>query len=146
MDSKGVCRLSAVLVMIAASVLATACNTTKATTDTTVKFFSSTSPGELFTEDGLIAEDQKVNFFVGVGFENLRQDIAKGQGEYLVSLERLLRISPSHHAEFADFAQQNFHTLFTSDLSSDRSAHLTTVANLKQALVADGRLAKWRTE
>jgi hypothetical protein len=98
------------------------------------------------TDDGLIQEDQKVNFFVGVGFENLPQDIARGQGEYLVSLERLLRISPSHHAEFASFAQQNYHTLFASDLSSDRSAHLTTVVNLKQALVADGRLAKWRTE
>lgn len=87
-----------------------------------------------------------MNLFVGVGFDSLQQDIAKGQGEYLVSLERLLRISPHHHAEFADFAQEHFGTLFTSDFSTDPTAHLATVASLEQALSKDGRLTKWRLD
>ena len=33
-----------------------ACNTTKATMDTTVKFFSSTSPEDLFSADGIRRE------------------------------------------------------------------------------------------
>lgn len=145
MIAMNIYRVSVLLALVSASFLSTACNTTKATIDTTVKFFSSTTPGEIFTEDGLVAEDQKLNFFVGVGFDSLQQDIAKGEGEYLVSLERLLRISPHHHAEFAGYAQQHFDTLFTSDFSTDRTAHLTTVASLEQSLSKDGRLAKWRT-
>lgn len=41
-----------------------ACNTTKATGDTLVKFASSTNPGELFTGDGLVEEHQKVKELV----------------------------------------------------------------------------------
>ena len=49
-----------------------ACNTTKATIDTTVNFFSSTSPNDLFTGDGLVREEQKINLFAGVAYEILR--------------------------------------------------------------------------
>ena len=35
------------------------CNTTKATVDTTVNFFSSTSPNELFSSDGMVVKEQK---------------------------------------------------------------------------------------
>ncbi|HTL63233.1 MAG TPA: hypothetical protein VL261_16440, partial [Nitrospira sp.] len=50
-----------------------ACNATKATIDTTVNFFSSTTPNSLFTEDGLVRQEQKINLFAGVAYENLRQ-------------------------------------------------------------------------
>ena len=43
-----------------------ACNTTKATIETTVNFFSSTTPDSLFTEDGLVKQEQKINLFAGV--------------------------------------------------------------------------------
>lgn len=132
------------LTFIVLGSMTVACNTTKATVDTTVNFFSSTSPGDLFTEDGLITEKQKLNFFVGVGFENLRQNIASGNGEYLASLEHLLRISPRHHVEFAEFAQAHYNALFTSEFSSDQQAHLTTVANLERVLRTEGQLAQWQ--
>jgi hypothetical protein len=70
------------------------CNTTKATTDTLVKFSSSTSPGELFTGDGLVAERQKVNLYAAIVFDNLQQDVARGEGQYLASLGVLLAIPP----------------------------------------------------
>ncbi|GKS59386.1 hypothetical protein YTPLAS18_29130 [Nitrospira sp.] len=146
MNAASVRRFSRMMVVLSMCLVTSACNTTKATSDTIAKFFSSTTPGEIFTEDGVLAEDQKVNFFVGVGFDSLQQDIARGQGEYLVSLERLLGITPNHHAEFANFAQQHYETLFASDLSIDRTAHLSTVAMLEEELSKDGRLAKWRMD
>jgi hypothetical protein len=132
------------LAFIALGSMTAACNTTKATTDTTSNFFSSTSPSDLFTQDGLISEKEKLNLFVGVGFENLSQNIASGNGEYLTSLEHLLRFSPGHHVKFAEFAQGHFEALFTSDFSSDRQAHLTTVANLERVLRTEGRLTQWQ--
>ena len=137
-------RLPTTCALILIGLVAAGCNTTKATIDTTVNFFSSTTPQNLFTEDGLVAQDQKVNLFVGVGFENLQQDIASGRGEYLTSFEHLLNISPEHHAEFASFMQDHYATLFTSDFSHDRTAHLTTMANLERTLRADARVAQWQ--
>lgn len=72
------------IMLLALSV--TACNTTKATIDTTVKFFSSTSPDSLFTADGMVAREQKIKLFTGVSYENLRQEAATGGGQYVASL------------------------------------------------------------
>jgi len=65
-----------VLALASVGIATAACNTSKATIDTTVKFFSSTSPGSMFTADGMVEQKQKVNLFAGVAFENLRQDVA----------------------------------------------------------------------
>lgn len=59
MTATHVRRFSVMVALVAFSLLSTACNTTKATIDTTVKFFSSTSPNEMFTEDGLVVESQR---------------------------------------------------------------------------------------
>ena len=64
--------------IVAMALSVTACNTTKATSDTTVKFFSSTSPDSLFTADGMVAHDQRIKLFAGVSYENLRQEAAAG--------------------------------------------------------------------
>ena len=60
-------------------------------TETVKDILSSTTPGDWFTGDGLLKPDQKVNAFVAFNFENLKQDMAKGHGEYLTSLEHLVR-------------------------------------------------------
>jgi DUF3015 family protein len=112
----------------------TACNTTEATTDTTVKFFSSTSPGSMFTADGMVEQKQKVNLFAGVAFENLRQDMAQGGGPYLTSLAVLMNIPSDRQGEFARFVQDRYPVLFTSDLATDRTAHLKMLAVLDREL------------
>src|ERR687889_1294809 len=66
------------LTVLGMGLMLSACNTTKATTDTTVNFFSSTTPNSLFTADGLVKDDQKAKLFAGVAFENLQQDFARG--------------------------------------------------------------------
>ena len=85
-----------------------ACNTTKATADTMVKFVSSTLPGELFTGDGLVEEHHKVSFYTGAVFENLQEDMARGDGQYLVSLGVLLDIAPERQHEWALFTQSQY--------------------------------------
>ena len=72
--------LARVMCVIVVGLSLSACNTTKATMDTTVKFFSSTSPEDLFSADGFVVKDQKINLFAGVAYENLRQESAAGGG------------------------------------------------------------------
>jgi hypothetical protein len=103
------------LVVGCVALAVSACNTTKATFDTLVNFSSSTSPGELFTGDGLVARHQKVNLYTAIVFENLQQDMARGSGEYLASLGVLLDIPPDRQHEWALFTQSRYAVLFTSD-------------------------------
>ena len=48
------------LCVVAAGFMVGGCNTTKATVDTTVNFFSSTSPNGLFSADGMVLKEQKI--------------------------------------------------------------------------------------
>jgi len=113
-----------------------ACNTTKATLDTTEKFFSSTSPEDLFSADGIVVKDQKINLFAGVAYENLRQESATGGGQYVSSLAKLYQIPDGRQGEFALLLQRNHSDLFGSGLNEDRSAHLKMVNRLNQELTA----------
>jgi len=78
--------LVGILVLASTALVVSACNTSKATIDTFAKFTSSTSPGDWINADGVIRESQKARLFTAVAFENLEQDIARGNGEYLTSL------------------------------------------------------------
>ncbi len=123
-------RFAWVLALLGFGLTVSACGTTKATTDTTSNFFSSTTPGDLFTADGLVKQDQKVHLFTGVMYENLRHDIARGNGEYLTSLGTLLNIPSTEQNEFGRLVQDKYPLLFTSDLNGDRTAHLKMIAVL----------------
>jgi Protein of unknown function (DUF3015) len=103
------------LVLASAGLVISACNTSKATVDTFAKFTSSTSPGELINADGVIQESQKARLFTAVVFENLEQDIARGNGEYLTSLAVLLNIPAGEQDEFRTRSQSNYPLLFASD-------------------------------
>ena len=111
-----------------------ACNTTKATVDTTVNFFSSTTPNSLFTEDGLVKQEQKLNLFAGVAYENLRQEAAAGSGQYVTSLAALYGVPATKHADFGQVLKQRHAELFATDLRDDNRAHLRMVSVLNQVL------------
>ena len=127
------------IVVIALSLAA--CNTTKATIDTTVKFFSSTTPGELFTADGLVEQKQKINLFAGVAYENLRQEAAAGSGQYVTSLAALYGVPTAKHGDFGRILQQRHAELFTADLNEDNRAHLKMVSALNRAMDSEASLA-----
>jgi hypothetical protein len=103
------------LVLASVGLVLSACNTTKATVDTFAKFTSSTSPEEWINADGVIQKSQKARLFAAVAFENLEQDIARGNGEYLTSLGVLLNIPAREQDEFNARAQSHYPLLFAPD-------------------------------
>jgi len=103
------------LVLASIGLGTSACNTSKATVDTFAKFTSSTSPGDWINGDGMVVESQKARLFTAVTFENLEQDIARGQGEYLTSLAVLLKVPAGEQDDFRTFSRNHYPLLFTSD-------------------------------
>lgn len=103
------------LVLVSGGLVISGCNTSKATVDTFAKFTSSTSPGELLTADGVVQEGQKARLFAAVVFENLEQDIARGNGEYLASLAELLKVPVGEQDTFRALSQSQYPLLFASD-------------------------------
>lgn len=122
--------LLAVLVLAGTGFVVAACNTTKATVDTFAKFTSSTSPEEWLNSDGVIQADKKARLFAAVAFENLEQDIARGNGEYLTSLAVLMKIPSREQDKFRAQSQSNYSLLFAPDKRTSESM-LGTLTSLR---------------
>ena len=88
--------------------------TTKATTDMTSDVTATTS-GKSWFEGGLVKKDQEVNAFAHLNFDNLKQDMAKGRGEYLASLGSLMGVTPAYQNEFFALTQAHYTTLVRSE-------------------------------
>ncbi len=114
--------------------------TLKATLDTTsdgtTNFLSSTSGKTWFTEDGLVREELKVEAFAWMNYENLKQDMARGGGEYLSSLGTLMNVPPDRQTEFLAFVQQRYPML----VGNDRTTPATILAALQQEWAARSAL------
>lgn len=83
-------------------------------TETINNFLSSTSGRSWFTEDGLVKADYRVTAFASLNFENLKQDMAQGRGEFLTSFSTLLGVRSDRQAEFFAFVQQRYSQLVPS--------------------------------
>lgn len=81
-------------------------------------------PDSMFTADGMEEQRQKVNLFAGVSYENLRQEAAAGEGQYVTSLATLYQVPMEKHRAFGQFLQRKYSELFTSSLTDDQSAHV----------------------
>jgi len=88
--------------------------TTNETTDTTSNITGTTS-GKTWFEGGLVKKGQEVNAFASLNFENLKQDMAAGHGEYLTSLGSLMGIAPAREADFFSLTQAHYTTLIRSE-------------------------------
>jgi len=89
--------------------------TIKTTTDVMTNFLSSTSGKSWITEDGIVQQDLKVKAFVAINFNNLKHDMAQGQGEYLASFGKLLGVPHGREQEFSNFAKIKYSVLIPSD-------------------------------
>jgi len=96
--------LSSFFCAVALTLAFSACSVTETVKD----ILSSTTPGDWFTADGLLKPDQKVNAFVALNLENLKQDMAQGHGEYLTSLSALLGVPQDRQASFFAHAQSRY--------------------------------------
>jgi hypothetical protein len=88
--------------------------TTKQTTDTTSNITGTTS-GKSWFGDGIVRNDQEVQTFADLNFDNLTQDMAMGRGEYLASLGSLMGVAPASRDEFFAFTQAHYATLVCSE-------------------------------
>lgn len=84
-------------------------------TETINNILSSTTPGDWYNEDGMPKAEYRVNVFVAVNLDNLKTDLARGEGEYLASLAELLEVPPGRQPEFFALAQRGFPSLARAD-------------------------------
>ena len=110
--------------------------TLKTVTDGVVNVLSSTSGKSWLTEDGLVKSEEKVNVFAAMTFDNLKQDMAKGEGEYLTSLGTLLGITHDQQDEFSTLAKDRYDILVPSEATTPGEM----VAALSRELSANPRL------
>ena len=125
--------LVSVVVLASTVLVVSACNTTKATVDTFAKFTSSTIPGEWIDADGVITDSQKARLFTAIAYENLEQDIARGNGEYLTSLAVLMKVPPGEQEMFRTHTQSNYPLLFAPDRRTAESM-LGMLTSMRQDL------------
>ncbi|MBX3237369.1 MAG: DUF3015 family protein [Nitrospiraceae bacterium] len=88
--------------------------------DPLTELTSSTTPGAL-TDGQLLRAKQKVTVFATHTHENLRVDIARGQGEYLVSLASLAGVPTVNWPEFQSRMSESYQTLFDGEQSPTQS-------------------------
>jgi len=60
------------------------------------------------TDDGLVAQAAKVTLFAKSNWENLSQDMARGEGEHLGALATLLGVPDDRQAAFFGLAQEEY--------------------------------------
>lgn len=108
--------------------------TTKETTDTTSNITGTTS-GKSWFEGGLVKKDQEVNAFANLNFDNLKQDMAMGRGEYLASLGSLMGVAPARQDDFFVLTQTHYTTLVRSEQTTPDEM----LVAINQILAASGR-------
>lgn len=104
------------------------CTTTDTTTEGTTDFVSSTSGKTWWTEEGLVKQGEHAGAFVSVNYENLLQDIAKGEGEYLLAFGTILKVPSIQQRTFATQLQRNYSTL-SNILIRQYDLHVNTFIN-----------------
>lgn len=94
---------------------------TKEFLDPTTEFTSSTTPGAL-ADNRLLRAKQKATAFATHTHENLRADIARGEGEYLASLAALAGVSADRWPDFQTTMTGSYPTLFDEQMSVAQSS------------------------
>lgn len=102
MKTSGVRVLLTVIALSGTVLFMAACTVTETVND----ILSSTTPGDWYHGNGLLKAEYKALAFAAVNTENLLQDMARGRGEYLESMGKLLGVPPSQEQEFYGRAQR----------------------------------------
>lgn len=91
-------------------------------TDPLSDFTSSTTPG---AEGGIVPSRAKkrLQIFAASSYENLRADISRGHGEYLVSLATLAGVPSGQVRQFQTFMQDSYSTMFEEEIPIPESTH-----------------------
>ena len=83
-------------------------------------FTSSTTPGAVGSDNPLWAK-KRLHNFTKASYENLRMDISRGHGEYLISLATLAGVPPAQFPEFQSWMQDSYSTMFAAVIPTAES-------------------------
>ncbi len=89
------------------------------------------------TNDGVVMKNKRINFAAGA-FDNLKQEMAQGQGEHLSSLATLLGVAPEDQQVFFAMVQDHY----TSLVSPDDASPLIVLHAIEAAMGKHPVLAK----
>lgn len=90
------------------------------------------------TNDGVIVQKEKVNYFASMNFENLSQEMAQGGGEHLASLATLMGVPAEQQPAFFAMTQERYTTL----VRDGEASPIALIAALHDAMAAHPVLAK----
>ena len=90
------------------------------------------------TNNGTILSEYRVTVFANANFDNLSQDMAKGNGEHLTSFAELLNIPQEQRAEFYALAQSHYRGI----VESGENTPSPMLASLDRGMSAHPTLAK----
>lgn len=103
---------------------AAAADITAAVTD----FTSSTTPGAGGAGNPARAK-QRLQIFAASSYDNLRSDISRGHGEYLVSLATLAGVPSMQFKEFQSSMQDSYSTMFDEVIPvAESTTHIVDIA------------------
>jgi Protein of unknown function (DUF3015) len=108
----------AVFSLLTVSLVAGALLSISCTANTTTDLLSSTTPGVWYDNNGMVKEEYKAVAFTTLNFENVKRDLARGEGEYLASLGSLLGVRTSEQQQFFSFAQHRAAVLVASQTAT----------------------------
>jgi hypothetical protein len=97
--------------------------TTAAVADITgavTDFTSSTTPGAVGSDNPAWAK-KRLQLFANASYDNLRSDISRGHGEYLVSLATLAGVPSAQFPQFQSLMQDSYSVMFDDLLPAPES-------------------------
>lgn len=113
--------------------------TLKATLDTTTdgvtNFLSSTTGKSWWTEDGLVKSGEQARAFVAMNSDNLLQEMAQGQGEYLHAFGTILGVPPHQQMSFQRLLQAHYPALAEISISYGDDQLNRFIGHVQQAWV-----------
>lgn len=120
--------------------------TIQQTTDTTSNVTGTTSSAHSWvTEDGLLKPEHKAIAFITVTHNNVQQDLASGQGEYLAALGTLLEVPAPRQAAYGAAVQSRYAREF-SGAAPAPAAWLTVLTATAQSFRQDAPALSQETE
>lgn len=97
------------------------------------------SSGTLGCEtDGVVMNEHEKALYAEANFDNLKQDMAKGQGEYLSTLAALIGVDAADQDAFAALTKQRFSALVGPEVTSGEF-----LARLDEEMAATPALSRY---
>ena len=93
------------------------------------------------TNDGKVWAEHKTESFVATTFENLAEDMARGQGEHLTALAILLGVPTDHQQMFYTLVQERYREL----IGHGEASPSALIEALDEAMAGHPTLAKVET-